>query len=287
MKCYSTAGMGAQEGNVRELLGLLSGRDDSMALDEAALWLARIEHPDLNFSPYLELLDSHASELEGRLKPGAGGAEFVTAANAYLFEELGFAGNSEDYYRPGNSCLNDVLVERTGIPITLSLVYMEIARRLGRPVVGIGLPGHFVIKYDDGAFTTFIDPFYRGRLLSTRDCCQIAREVARVDVKPDSNTLTALPKRHMLLRMCHNLLAVYLLRRNFPKAMEITNLLLEADPRSPDGYKQRGLLHLQMDNPRAARADLERYLELVPAAEDYPEISRQVVSLKQYLAGLN
>src|SRR5262245_59813142 len=131
-------------GSVNELLDLLRGIAEP-DLDRAALLLARIEYTNLEIDPYLELLDSYATELSSKLRPGFSGLDYVLTANRYLFEELGFAGNAENYYDPRNSCLNDVLTSRLGIPITLSVVYMEVARRLNKPVFGIGLPGHFLV----------------------------------------------------------------------------------------------------------------------------------------------
>jgi regulator of sirC expression with transglutaminase-like and TPR domain len=121
-------------------------RDEpGVALDTAALEMAFIEHPGLNPAVSLETLDRIASELATRLGSAMDGATFVRIANQYLFEELGFRGNDSEYYDPRNSCLDEVLARRMGIPITLAVVYIEVARRLGRPVFGIGLPGHFLV----------------------------------------------------------------------------------------------------------------------------------------------
>lgn len=272
---------------MQQLIDVLLGRDGAVGLDRAALWLATIEHPGLEFSPYLELLDSHAAELGARLHSCNDGVEFVAVANDYLFEELGFAGNAGHYYDPDNSCLNQVLVSRTGIPITLSLVYMEIARRLGRPVFGIGLPGHFIVKYDDGVFSAFIDPFHKGAFLSQTECFDLASEALGRDVTPDPRILGPMSQRHILMRMCYNMRGVYFQRREYPKALQVLDILLAADPRSADDHRHRGLLHLQMKNMRAAKDDLEAYLRLSPAAEDYGPISRQVIAINQFLAGLN
>src|SRR5579871_5756496 len=141
---------------MQSLQDLLTGQSDTLDVDRAALELARIEYPTLEVHPFLEILDSYAVELSERL-PADTGSAYVAAANQYLFSELGFTGNAKNYYDPRNSCLNEVLTARTGIPITLSLIYMEIARRLAKPVYGVGLPGHFVVQYDDGEFSSFID----------------------------------------------------------------------------------------------------------------------------------
>src|SRR5260370_8835490 len=109
---------------------------------------------------------------------GLMGAEFVASVNTFLFEEIGFRGNAQNYYDARNSCLNWVLDQRTGIPITLALVYIEIARRLRRPVFGIGLPGHFVVQFDDGKYSTYLDPFNGGKLLNEKDCRELARSAA-------------------------------------------------------------------------------------------------------------
>src|SRR5690242_7416298 len=180
-------------GTMQELSDLLAGRDPGIELDEAALLLARIEYPGLDIQPFLQILDSYAAELDGR------GGSFVDAANQYLFDELGFTGNSADYYNPANSCLNEVLASKTGIPITLSVVYLEIARRLGKPVYGIGLPGHFIVQYDDGSFATYIDVFHGGRLLDEAGCAELAGSAA------NPNMLARVNKRQILARMINNL----------------------------------------------------------------------------------
>src|ERR1700733_11055452 len=135
-------------------------------LDVAALEIASIETPDLDPEPFLGALDRIASEISARLPASCDGREFVRVANGYLFGDLGFHGNEIDYNDPRNSCLNYVLDRRTGIPIALSVVDIEVARRLGKPVSGVGLPGHFIVEYNDGEFATFIDPFHSGKLLA-------------------------------------------------------------------------------------------------------------------------
>src|ERR1700677_2040410 len=143
-------------------------------LDVAALEIASIETPDLDPEPFLGVLDRIASGLAARLPASADGREFVRVANDHLFGDLGFRGNEIDYNDPRNSCLNYVLDRRTGIPIALSVVYIEVARRLGRPVSGVGLPGHFIVQYNDGEFESYIDPFHSGKLLSAEECREVA-----------------------------------------------------------------------------------------------------------------
>jgi regulator of sirC expression with transglutaminase-like and TPR domain len=262
-------------GTVKELSELLAGRATGMELDEAALLLARIEYPDLVIEPFLRILDSYAAELDGR------GGSFVDAANRYLFDELGFTGNSEDYYNPANSCLNEVLASKTGIPITLSVVYLEIARRLGKPVFGIGLPGHFIVQYDDGVFSTYIDVFDCGRLVDAADCAELAGS----PVNP--SMLARVDNRQILARMVNNLRGIYFSREAHRKSLQILNLLIEAHPSSAEEYKQRGITNLKLEQTRAAKADLERYLDLAPDAPDRAAVEKHLASLTRWMAGMN
>jgi regulator of sirC expression with transglutaminase-like and TPR domain len=267
---------------VGELKGLLAGRDDDMELDQAALNLAMIEFPDLDFGPSLEALDRFANDIADRCSDLSDGREFVRVANQYLFHEIGLRGNADDYYNPRNSCLNEVLQGRLGIPITLSVVYMEIGRRLAKHVAGIGLPRHFVIQYDDGDYSTYIDPFHGGVILSPDDCYRLAQV-------EDENPRLLAPagKRQIVMRMINNLRGIYFSQRSFEKAQAILNLLIEANPESAEEYKQRGLVRLQMRQLLAGKKDLQIYLALNPHAEDKDEIQGQLQAVGKWLAALN
>ena len=262
------------------LSALLAGRDTGLHLDEAALLLAEIEYPDLDAAGFLGILDSYAVELAGRLRD-PGGEAFVIEANRFLFEELGFSGNSKDYYNPANSCLNEALASKTGIPITLSVIYLEIARRLAKPVFGIGMPGHFLTQYDDGFYSTYIDPFHGGRLLDAAGCLEMVGDGAHPTM------LARVNDRQIIARMINNLRGVYFSRRAHRKSVQILNLLLEANPYAAEECKQRGVAYLQMEQTRPAKADFERYLELTPEAPDRAEIEKHLVSLKRWLVGMN
>ena len=144
------------------LRDLLTSRSSAVTMDVAALEIASIEHPRLDPTPWLRELDRLAVEVAERTGDLSDGLHFIQSMNEFLFQEQRFHGNDAFYYDPRNSCLNDVLAYRTGIPITLSVVYMEIARRLQKPLAGIGAPGHFLISYEEDSLTLFIDP-YHGR----------------------------------------------------------------------------------------------------------------------------
>jgi regulator of sirC expression with transglutaminase-like and TPR domain len=247
-------------------------------LDVAALEIASIEMPDLDPMPSLAVLDRIASEIAARLPASADGREFVRVMNDYLFGELGFHGNEIDYNDPRNSCLNLVLDRRTGIPIALSVVYIEVARRLGRPVAGVGLPGHFIVQYDDGEFATYIDPFYSGNLLTAEDCRQIARDRTGSDI--DAKALAP-------VGMLNNLRSAYFRSKQFDKMVAVTDLLIEAFPRNPEYYKARGVARLRMRQFRSAQKDLELYLKYSPNAEDRAQITEQLGSIHRWLGRLN
>jgi len=274
-------------GRVDGLLELIAGRDVSMPLDRAALELARIECPELDAEAFLTLLDSHAAELSARLGGARDGLTYVTEANRYLFEDLGFRGNTNDYYDPRNSCLNEVLTARTGIPITLSLVYMEIARRLDRPVQGIGLPGHFIVRYEDGVYSVFLDPFHGGRRLEPDECIALAREASHVDIEPSPKWLAPVGKRDILLRMLRNLGSAYTARGLTAKAIDVLSLLIRVNPDSADEYRQRGILEVHAGRVIAAKQDLARYLELAPTPEERERARRDVQKIQHWLASMN
>jgi regulator of sirC expression with transglutaminase-like and TPR domain len=272
---------------MQQLLDLLIRKNESVSLDVAALQLAMIEDPDLSPDPFLALLDSHAAELGERVSDETSGDDFVEIMNDYMIEELGFHGNEQDYYNAKNSCLNEVLAQRTGIPITLALVYIEIGRRLQRPFFGIGLPGHFLAQYNDGEYSTYIDPYHGGRLLEEQDCFDLAKEITGLDVSADPRVLLPVSKRHIIVRMLNNLRAVYFRNQDPQKAVEVLNLLIQVDPSSPDEYKQRGVCRAQMNLYKSARNDLEMYLKLAPAASDRKEVEEQIERMKQFLAKIN
>ena len=183
-------------------------RDDRshVPLDVAALELASIEFPGLDLEASAFRLDNLAEQIGEPLTEEASGLDFIRAANELLFDVLQFRGNEEDYYDPRNSCLNSVLMRRLGIPITLSVVYMEIARRLSRRVYGVGLPGHFIVAYEDASSRYWIDPFHAGRILSFADLCALARETAGVDVRSNPAVLAPVSTRQILVRMLLNLI---------------------------------------------------------------------------------
>lgn len=276
---------------VKSLLGALRDalRDDrsNVSLDIAALELASIEFPGLDNDAFLFRLDQLAEQIGAQLTPGAKGLDFVKAANELLFDVMQFRGNAEEYYDPRNSCLNAVLMRRLGIPITLSLVYMEVARRLSRTVYGVGLPGHFIVAYEDSESRYWIDPFRGGQLLSFADMCQLAKDAAGMDLRLNPAVLAPVTKRQMLVRMLSNLKVIYMRGEAFDKARMVLDLLIEAMPQYAEEYRHRGIVHLRQLNHRAAKADLETYLKLEPESPEREAVEKQLVLIERWKAGLN
>ncbi len=261
---------------------LLEEDPEKGRLDRAALELATIEQPDLDAEPFLEQLNQLAADIGDRLRNFNDGRDFVETAQRYLFGELGFHGNQEDFFDPRNSCLNEVLQRRTGIPISLSVLYMEIARRLAMPVFGIGLPRHFVIQFDDGRYSTFIDPFNGGRPISARECFELAGATVA-----DPILLQRSSKKQIVMRMLQNMRGVYLRRRDWVRAVATLDQLLIGAPELTALYKQRGLLLVNLKRYQSARKDLEQYLTLEPAAEDRNEIQKQLQAIHTWLGRMN
>jgi regulator of sirC expression with transglutaminase-like and TPR domain len=272
---------------VQRLLHALRNERSDVSLDIASLELASIEFPGLEFEPSLVRLDEIAAEIAARLPSGAGALDFIRVTNELLFDTMQFGGNDGEYYDPRNSCLNSVLSRRIGIPITLSVVYMEVARRLNRPVQGVGLPGHFIVAYEDSESHYRIDPFNKGRVLSFADCMNLARQTAGVDLRANPAVLAPVTKRQILVRMLSNLKAIYLKGQAFEKARQVLDLLIEAMPDYAEEYRHRGLIHLKQLNHRAAKADLETYLRLEPDSPERSQVEKQILVLERWKAGLN
>jgi len=272
---------------VQRLLDALRDDRSKVTLDVAALEIATIEFPGLDADAASFRLDNLAGQVRSAVPPNASGLDFIRACNELLFDVLQFRGNEDDYYDPRNSCLNAVLMRRLGIPISLSLVYMEVARRLGRTVHGVGLPGHFIVAYEDAEARYWIDPFHRGRILSFSDCCALAKERAGVDMRTNPAVLAPVSKRQILVRLLSNLKAIYLRGEAFDKARQVLDLLIQAMPDYAEEYRHRGFVHLRQLNHRAAKADLEAYLRLEPNSPEREQVKKELLLIERWKAGLN
>ena len=276
---------------VAEAFGALVGQqveDERIPLARAALTIARTEYPELGFDPYLRRLEELARRVKARLPRVADPGETIAALNHVLFVEEGFRGNRENYYDPRNSFLNQVLDRKLGIPITLALVYMEVARRSGFPLFGVGMPGHFLLKhYDVEGRETLIDAFDNGAVVTARECQNRLDQIYSGQLPLQPEFLLSVSRRQMLTRILNNLKNVYMSARNFRKALEVVDLICAVYPRSPEDVKQRALLRYSVGLVRGAVADLEEYLKRSPDASDADEIRHTALSLRRSLARLN
>ena len=249
-------------------------------LAECALLVAAEEYPGLDVDHYLERLDALASAVAGRIAAADGDEERVAILNRYLFVEHGFAGNQDRYDDPCNSFLNDVLDRGRGIPITLAIVYIEVARRLGLPVEGVGFPGHFLAKYT-GTRRIIIDPFY-GRVLSEPECAARLRQVlgAEAEWQPELYLRSA-TTREILVRLLTNLKHLYARERDYGRTLAASERILLVTPDVPVELRDRGLVYEQLDCFAAASADYERFLELAPDDASAEAIRERLVSARR------
>jgi len=253
---------------VREFARYVARPADQIRLDEAALLLARTEYPALDLPAQLARLDALAARAEcnPRRSPRAN----IASLNRLLFEEENFAGNEEDYDDPRNSYLNDVLDRKIGIPITLSLVYQEVARRCGLPVVGVGFPGHFLAKYLADSGDILLDPYHCGAILSLQDCEEKlkTRFGEKAEFRP--SFLLVASTQQTLTRMLNNLKAAFFRRKDFAKVLMMIEMALAVDPASRQEIHDRGMVYFLLRRYPEAKTDLRAYIDHSPP--DDPQI---------------
>ncbi|MEA5509345.1 transglutaminase-like domain-containing protein [Crocosphaera sp. UHCC 0190] len=250
--------------------------DHQINLAKAALIYAKYEYLQLDIDEYLNGLDTITGKIKERLPETLYPLQVIKTINQYLFEELGFQGNDKDYYDPRNSYLNEVIKRRTGIPITLAVVYLEIAKRLNFPMVGIGLPGHFIIRPDFEDVGIFVDVFNQGEILFEEDCELRMQNIYQQPIKLEPHFLTPVSNQQILGRMLTNLKYIYLNSQEYPKMLRIIELLLLLFPNHPIEIRDRGLLYYQLRQWEKATSDLELYLSILPTAQD-EETIRQLL----------
>jgi regulator of sirC expression with transglutaminase-like and TPR domain len=261
--------------------------DAAIPLAEAALIMACEEYPQLELSPYLDMLD-HIAEVAGERRRSAEDPRAtVEIINSVLFEKFGFRGNADDYYDPRNSFFNDVLDRRIGVPITLSAVYIEVSRRLRFPIAGVGMPGHFIVKYFDPREEFFIDPYNQGEILSRDDCRERIHQQYGDALEFNDRLLGRATNRQILWRMLNNLKDIYLKGHATDKCLSIVDMMLMVDSEDPAQFRDRGLLRLQLRQFQGARRDLEHYLQHSPNAQDREEIENHIKELKRIRALMN
>ncbi len=271
-------------------------------LAPAALVIARVECPRLDADPYIARLDAMgdaARRVVERHAESSGDKSAqcgVKALNEYLFDEMQFTGNRDKYEDPRNSCLNEVLERRTGIPLTLSIVYMEVARRAGLQVDGINFPGHFLVRCPQAhsGHQLVIDPFHSGALLSEHNCRLLLQKHVGSEVAFSRSLLAPATRNQILVRMLLNLKRIYVHMRSFPQARDVTELLLALTPSALSELRDRGLLAYQLNDVTGALRDLQAYLRLSSMSEadkesraEHQQIWEHVKTLRRRVAALN
>lgn len=248
--------------------------DEQINLALSALYIAQEEYPNLDIFEYLNALDTMAAEVKERLPSQKYPLRIIQSINQYLYEDLGFSGNTTEYYDPRNSFLNQVIERRVGIPITLALVYLEIAKRINFPMVGIGMPGHFLIRPAVAEMEIFVDAFNRGEVMFADDCQERLMQVYGQPVTMQPEFLATVTNRQLLARMLSNLKYIYLNGQQLEKALAAVERILLLFPDNPTEIRDRGLIYYQIGRWVSAANDLETYLAQIPNAQDAPVIRR-------------
>ncbi|HTG72617.1 MAG TPA: transglutaminase-like domain-containing protein [Terriglobia bacterium] len=261
--------------------------DGAVPLAEAALLLACEEYPQLEISPYLDRLDEIADFVRPKLYTGMSPLDTIEALNEVLFGIVGFRGNTENYNDPRNSFFNDVLERRMGIPITLSAVYLEVARRISFPIFGVGMPGHFLVKYGDRTQEFFLDPFNGGQILTREDCERRFSEMFGNEQEFTERMLDVVSPRQMLFRMVNNLKTIYLKAHAYEKSLAMVDMMLLADPEAIEQYRDRGILKVQLRRFNAAVRDFEQYVKGAPHSKDRPQVEEHLKELRRIQAMMN
>lgn len=256
--------------------------------------IAEDAYPALDCTAYLKKLESLAATVGSRLAPDAFAEQKIAALNGYLFGELGFHGNVTDYYDPRNSYLNDVLDRMTGLPITMSIVYIEVGRRIGLPLQGVSFPGHFLVKLRLRRGELVLDPFQNGAPQSDDELRKRLGQfvpkasAARAGSAPDiSAFLEAAPPRDIILRVLRNLKAVHIKAGKLNEALAVMNRILLVVPELPEELRDRGLIYERLECFRPAAADLQNYLRRQPNGADAAELRLKLSELQGAASRLN
>ena len=271
----------------RKRLAALVECGEPLDIVEASLVVATGEYPDLDVADERRRLDDLGVEAAGRLDGLSNPFARLDALRVFLFEDRGFRGNSEDYYDPRNSYLNDVLDRGLGIPLTLSIVTMDVARRCGYRIRGVGLPGHFVVGLDFDGRSHLIEPFNTGAVITEEDCRDL---VTRSTGKPhlySEKMLEGIPAHAMLVRLLGNLKGVFLAREDWTRALSIVEMLRVVRPEDPAELRDRGFLMARLGRPGAALGDLETYLAIAPDAADASAVRSRLGWLRRRVTEVN
>ena len=261
--------------------------EDKIDLGRAALTIALTDYPNLDVLDYLARIDQLAGEVASRLDSEADIYRSMAALNYVLFKQHGFHGNRKDYFDPKNSFLNEVIERKTGIPITLSVLYMEVAQRVGLALDGVGFPGHFLVKCVGDGEEIVIDPFDGGEIKSRADIDKMLFNLYGGKVAFHSDLLAPSTKRDILKRILANLKAIYINENDLVKSLSVLDRVLILDPASAEDARDRGVVYLRLECYAQAREDFETYLRLRPDADDAILVREQLARLAKQVTRIH
>lgn len=269
-----------------DILTLLKKEPDApLDIAEIALLLAKEEYSELDVEAHLGEINSLAHEAKHYIR-GAGEVQ-VKGLCRYLFHELGFRGNTSNYYDPDNSYFNMVMERRTGIPISLSVVAMSIGSRLGMNISGVGLPGHFIAKATVGGDEFLFDPFHGGRQLTEQDCEILVSQISGIQFQLQPEHLQAVPLGFIVQRMLNNLKVIYLGQEDYRRGIRIIERLRQLDPENLLHRRDLGACFLRNQQPGKALDHLRAYVEDSPNAQDKESVVKLIDDAKSELARWN
>lgn len=264
---------------------ICSQPDRRIDIVEGALLVASESYPGLSIEAYRRKLNEMAHAAKACINLDMSPREQVVRLNRFIFHDLGFQGNAENYYDPRNSFLNEVIDRRRGIPITLSIVYIEIARLVGMHVDGVSFPGHFLVKHP--GYPEIIVDAYHGEILSQAQCEDKLKVIFGASVEWDPDFLSAASRREILIRLLTNLKHIHLQGSDHDAALECSERLLMLEPDSVSELRDRGLIYEQMGCCQAALSDLEQFVHYCPEHESTGEINERIMSLQRQVSSLH
>ncbi|MBV8229479.1 MAG: transglutaminase family protein, partial [Planctomycetaceae bacterium] len=232
-------------------------------------------------------IEALAARVRDRAPAAAKARQVLGQINWVLFVEEGFQGNTEDYYDPKNSYLNQVIERKTGIPISLSVLYRAVAHRLGLEMEGVNLPAHFMLRVDRGDETIFVDPFHAGALLDRQGCERRVAELIGRPVVLSDREIAPCSLDLVVTRMLRNLKAIYLRGHDFSTALPVQRRLAALNPDDPLEQRDLGMLCLQLDRPAEAIAPLQSLLDARPEPEDADAIRALLRAARREVATWN
>jgi regulator of sirC expression with transglutaminase-like and TPR domain len=279
--------MGSTKGIRADFERLVKRPEATFDLARAALLIAAESNPNVDVDRTLHTLDTWAAELRGRIDPEWNNLQKLARLRNFVYEDLHFRGDQEDYYSPSNSMLNEVMERRLGVPLTLSIVFMELGWRLGIPFEGVGFPGHFLVRLTGEPRDLLLDPYRDGMSVHEEDCHRMLREISGGKLALRHEHLHSVSKHDMIARLLLNLKGAYLRAEDDEGALSAVDRLLVMRPDDVDEIRDRGLLLYRLQRYWPALQSIERYLEARTDAPDRESLELHVRSLRKLASSLN